>query len=222
MSSDRPGCPQRAVDASLAATCHPVPQRLMGRGGMACLSIQEAAKQAAATRADVWLAIQAGALLAQRTDDGGLAIDPTGLFRVFEPQRPEERPMGQDGTAALGASERPEITPEANTTPEMAATNDMAVAFADPGLAPKGLVEPADEAPSNDELRLNPEEGQAADSAERNADLAEKGAERTKADKAMAKHAALEKRATPWWRRLVGWVRTRRGRAAQQRLRERL
>jgi hypothetical protein len=35
-------------------------------------------------------------------------------------------------------------------------------------------------------------------------------------------YAALEERATPWWRRLFAWVHTRRGRAAPKRLQERL
>ena len=40
--------------------------------------------------------------------------------------------------------------------------------------------------------------------------------------KAIAKNAAREERAKLWWRRLVGWIHTRRGRAARKRLRERL
>jgi hypothetical protein len=195
----------------------------MGYGAMGSLSIQEAAKQAGASKVDVWHAIQAGALLARRTDDGGLAIDPAQLFRVFEPQRPKERPMEQDGTASLEALGRPETTPEPNATPETpetAPTNEMAVAFA-PELI--GLVALPAEAPATDEPRQNRDEGQGANLAERTADPAEPAAERAKTDKAMiAKYAALGERASPWWRRLVGWLHTCRGRAARQRLRERL
>ena len=171
---------------------------------MAVLSLQEAAKRTETSKVDIWRAIQASRLLAQRTDDGGFAIDPAELFRVFEPQRPDERPMGQDATASPEASEQPETS----ATPETAATNDMAVAFAALGAELKGLQ--------------NREERQVADLAERNAQLAELVAERAKAEKAIAKYAALEERAKPWWRRLVRWIHTRRGRAARTRLRERL
>ena len=171
---------------------------------MAVLSLQEAAERTETSKVDIWRAIQASRLLAQRTDDGGFAIDPAELFRVFEPQRPDERPMGQDATASPEASERPETS----ATPKTAATNDMAVAFAALGAELKGLQ--------------NREERQVADLAEQNAQLAELVAERAKAEKAIAKYAALEERAKPWWRRLVGWIHTRRGRAARKRLRERL
>jgi hypothetical protein len=177
---------------------------------MAVLSLQEAAERTETSKVDIWRAIQASRLLAERTDDGGFAIDPAELFRVFEPQRPDERPMGRDATASPEASERPETgaTPETSTTPETAATNDMAVAFAALGAELKGLQ--------------NPEERQVANLAERNAQLAELVAERAKAEKAIAKYAALEERAKPWWSRLVGWIHTGRGRAARKRLRERL
>jgi hypothetical protein len=168
---------------------------------MAVLSLQEAAERTETSTVDIWRAIQASRLLAERTDDGGFAIDPAELFRVFEPQRPDERPMGQDATASPEAS-------ETSTTPETAATNDMAVAFAALGAELKGLQ--------------NPEERQVANLAERNAQLAELVAERAKAEKAIAKYAALEERAKPWWSRLVGWIHTGRGRAARKRLRERL
>ncbi len=112
--------------------------------------------------------------------------------------------MEQDATASPEASERPETS----ATPDTAATNDMAIAFAALGAELKGLQ--------------NREERQVADLAERNAQLAELVAERAKAEKAIAKYAALEERAKPWWRRLVGWNHTRRGRAARKRLRERL
>ena len=94
----------------------------------------------------------------------------------------------------------------------------MAVAFA--VLGADGLLELPAEA--RDELRQNREERQADDLAERNAQLAEPVAERAKAEKAIAKYAALEERAKPWWRRLVEWIHTRRGRAARKRLQERL
>jgi hypothetical protein len=51
---------------------------------MAVLSLQEAAEQAGRSKVDIWLAIQEGMLSAQRADEGGFAIDPAELFRVFE------------------------------------------------------------------------------------------------------------------------------------------
>jgi hypothetical protein len=66
---------------------------------MAVLSLQEAAEQAGTSKVDVWRAIQEGTLPAQRTNDGGFAIDPAELFRVFEPRRPEQRPTGAEATA---------------------------------------------------------------------------------------------------------------------------
>ena len=131
--------------------CRPPLQHFMGHGAMAVLSLQEAAERTETSKVDIWRAIQAGRLLAQRTDDGGFAIDPAELFRVFEPQRPDERPMGQDATAAPEASKRPETS----ATPETAATNDMAVAFAALGAELKGLLELPAEAPANDELCQN-------------------------------------------------------------------
>src|SRR5580698_10346100 len=48
------------------------------------------------------------------------------------------------------------------------------------------------------------------------------GGQEAKVEK-MAEYAALaDEHDKPWWWRLVGWIRTRRGRAARKRLRERL
>jgi hypothetical protein len=182
----------------------------MGHGAMAVLSLQEAAERTETSKADIWCAIQAGRLLAQRSDDGGFAIDPADLFRVFRPQRPDECPMEQDATTSPEASERPETS----ATPETAATNDMTVALGALRAELKGLLDLPAEAPANDELRQN---------RERDAQVVELVAERAKAaEKATAKFAALEERAKPWWMRLVGWIHTRRFRAARKRLRERL
>lgn len=186
---------------------------------MTSLSLQEAAERTETSKIDIWRAIQAGRLSAQRTDAGGLAIDPAALFRVFEPQRPDERPMEQDVEQDATASPESSERPEGSTTPETAATNDVAVAFAALGAELKGPLELPAETPALRQIR---EEGQAADLAERNAQLAELAAERARAEKTMAKYAELEERAQPWWRRLVGWIRAPRGRAARKCLRERL
>src|SRR5271166_5693486 len=131
---------------------------------MAVLSLQEAAERTETSKVDIWRAIQASRLLAERTDDGGFAIDPAELFRVFEPQRQDERPMGQDATTSPEASERPETS----ATPET-----VTVAFGALGAELKGLLELPAEAPANDELRQNWEETQVVDLAERNAQVAE-------------------------------------------------
>lgn len=64
---------------------------------MATLSIRDAARQAGVSRSSILRAIQSGRMSAPRKDDGGYAIDPAELFRVFEP-----RPMGQRDTAGPG------------------------------------------------------------------------------------------------------------------------
>jgi hypothetical protein len=93
---------------------------------MAVLSLLEAAEQAATSRVDVWRAIQEGALPARKTSDGGYAIDPTDLFRVFERKQPEPQPT------------LPKLTPapdegggaKTHETSEQAAASDISVAFA--------------------------------------------------------------------------------------------
>ena len=61
-----------------------VGQALAETGNMTAFSLQEAADQTGTSRADVWRAIQAGSLPAERLPGGGFAIDPVELFRVFE------------------------------------------------------------------------------------------------------------------------------------------
>src|SRR5215217_1440983 len=61
---------------------------------MATLSIRDAARQAGVSRSSILRAIQSGRMSAPRRDDGGYAIDPAELFRVFEP-----RPAGQQDEA---------------------------------------------------------------------------------------------------------------------------
>jgi hypothetical protein len=124
--------------------------------------------------------------------------------------------MAEDAVPSPKASE----SPETSATPETATTNDIAAAVAALGTQ-KGSLELPAEAPASDELRQNRDERTAVDLAERNAQLAEPAAERAKVEK-MAQYAALAKHDQPWWRRLVGWIRTRRGREARKRLRERL
>ena len=121
---------------------------------MTVLSLQEAAQQIGASKADIWRAIQTGALSAQRTDDGGFAIDSAALSRVFESPQPEKCPTERDVTA----SPEPSGRPEANPAPESAATNDIAAAFAELQDQLKGLLAPLAEVKANDELRKDKDE----------------------------------------------------------------
>ena len=189
----------------------------MGQVGMTVLSLQEAVERTGTSKVDIWRAIQAGMLSAKKTDDGGFAIDPSDLFAVFETKQVDQCSMAEDAGPSVEGSE----SPGTNPMPETAATTDATVAFAALGTQ-KYLFEMPAEAAASDELRQNPDERPAVELTERNAQFAEPAAERAKVGK-MAQYAALAgEHDKPWWRRLVGWIRTRRGRAARMRLRERL
>ncbi len=64
---------------------------------MPTLSIRDAARQAGVSRSSILRAIQSGRMSAPRKDDGGYAIDPAELFRVFEPKS-----VGQGDTPGPG------------------------------------------------------------------------------------------------------------------------
>ena len=49
------------------------------------LSLQDAAAQAGVSKTTILQAIRSGRLSAPRNDDGGYAIDPSELFRVYPP-----------------------------------------------------------------------------------------------------------------------------------------
>ena len=55
----------------------------MGHDAMATFSLREAAEQAGTSKSTIFRAIKGGRLSAARTDDGGFAIDPAELFRVY-------------------------------------------------------------------------------------------------------------------------------------------
>jgi hypothetical protein len=175
---------------------------------MGSLSLGEAAEKARTSKVDIWRAIREGRLSAQRTVDGGFAIDPAELFRVFETQRPEQPAMEQDAAAATEAFGQSETSAK----PETAETSDMAVAFAALGAELKCLLGLAVEKRSNTESHQHDAEKQGTDLAERNAQLAaELAAVRATAEKAIAEYASLAERLAaiaearrPWWRRLVG------------------
>ena len=189
----------------------------MGQVVMTDLTLQEAVERTGTSKVDIWRAIQAGALSAKKTDDGGFAIDPDDLFAVFETKQVDQRPMAEDAAASVEASE----SPETSASPGTAATTDIAVAHAGLGRE-KGLLERPALVPASDEQRQNRDEGPAVHLAKRNVHLAEPAAERAEVAK-MARYTVLAgERDKPWWRRLVGWIRMRRGRVARKRLLERL
>ena len=123
---------------------------------MAVLSLFEAAEQAATSRVDVWRAIQEGALPARKTSDGGYAIDPTDLFRVFERKQPEPQLTPPKPTPAPDEA-RVAKTDEAS---EQAAANDVSVAFAALQAELKSLLGAAREAAptGKEKQRAEPEE----------------------------------------------------------------
>ena len=183
---------------------------------MAILSLLEAAEQAGTSKVDIWRAIQEGTLPAQRTDDGGFAIDPVELFRVFERQRPEQGPTGLAERASREAFGRP----EPGAMRETAATKDIAAAFAALGAELRGLLGQVAGAPANDQLRADKDENRPPEQldafADKTADLREEAAIGMKTANAAADETetpiptpAKEEVAEtplkqPWWRRLVG------------------
>jgi hypothetical protein len=188
----------------------------MGQFAMTVFSLQEAVERTGTSKVDIWRAIQAGTLSAKKTDEGGFAIDPVDLFAVFETKQTDQC-LAEDAAASLKTSERPET----RGTPETSSTTDIAVAFAALGTQ-KGPLELPAEAPASDELCQNRDEMPAVDLPERNPQPVEAGTARAKVEK-MARYTALAgEHDRRWWRRLVGWIRTRRGREARKRLRERL
>jgi hypothetical protein len=185
---------------------------------MTVLSLEEAVERTGTSKVDIWRAIQAGALSAKKTDDGGFAIDPADLFAVFETKQADQCCMAEDAAPSAEASE----SLGTSAAPETDGTTDVTAVCTVLATEPKSLLELPAQASAGDELRQSGEERPAVDLAERNAQLAEPAPERAKLEK-MAQYAALaDEHDQPWWRRLVGWIRTRRGRAARQRLRERL
>jgi excisionase family DNA binding protein len=66
---------------------------------MASLSLREAAETAGTSKSTVWRAIKSGRLSATRLDDGGFAIDPSELSRVFQVRHDAEHDTGQGATA---------------------------------------------------------------------------------------------------------------------------
>lgn len=68
------------------------------------LSLREAAQQTGTSKSTILRAIQSGRLSAARTDDGGYAIDPAELFRVYQPRPQADPDQGADAKAGHGAA----------------------------------------------------------------------------------------------------------------------
>jgi hypothetical protein len=83
---------------------------------MAGLSLREAAQQTGSNKSTIWRAIKSGRMSATRLDDGGFAIDPAELFRVFPPQPLKQHRTGQGTTADF----QREIAPATPATDELA------------------------------------------------------------------------------------------------------
>jgi hypothetical protein len=183
----------------------------MGQVAMTVLSLREAVERTGTTKVDIWRAIQAGTLSAKKTDDGGFAIDATDLLAVFETNQADQCSAAEDAVPSVEASG----SPGPSATSETTATSDVTAAFAVLGTEPKGLLELPAQPPASDELRT-------VDLAERNAQLAEPAPMLARVEKMAGYPGLADERGKPWWRRLVGWMQMRRGRAARKRLRERL
>jgi len=178
----------------------------MDGGAMAVLSLFEAAEQAATSKVDVWRAIQQGALPAQKTSDGGYAIDPADLFRVFRKQQPEPPPAPAEPPAP---DEAP--VPKADQASE-AAVDDVSAAFAALQAELKSLLcSPAKAVPAGEEKpRGKPEQGPHDLSGQDGRLTDDVDADKEKAATVVAGGAAPEDKLAasaegrrPWWRRLT-------------------
>jgi hypothetical protein len=67
---------------------------------MPTFSLRQAAAEARTSKSTILRAINSGRLSASRTEDGGYAIDPAELFRVYPPDRTAARTAGQDAPAS--------------------------------------------------------------------------------------------------------------------------
>ena len=178
---------------------------------MTVLSLQEAVERTGTSKVDIWRAIRAGTLSAKKTDDGGFAIDPAELSTVFETKQAHQCRVAEDTAPSLEASESHETSKTAETT-------DVTVVLA----ALTSVDELPAQAPARDEVPQDREERRAVDLVERNDQFAKSAPKRAKVEKMIQYAALANEHDRPWWRRLVGWIRTRRGEAARKRLRERL
>src|SRR4051812_34317770 len=78
---------------------------------MTTFSIRDAAREAGVSKTSILRAIQSGRMSAPRKDDGGYAIDPAELFRVFSPKGTDVGQGDRSGDADRGQTVPP--SPEA-------------------------------------------------------------------------------------------------------------
>lgn len=177
-------------------------------GGTAVLGLQEAADQAATSKVDIWRAIQEGALPAQKTSDGGYAIDPSDLFRVFERKDLAPRPTPPEPTSAPDDAG----VAKSDEAPETTATKEIFDAFAALQAELKTLLgSPGKGASSGEEKRQDEREECAGELRQQDVPTAVfLDAVKAKADSLVPDSAAVEdKLATQvqasrrWWRRLT-------------------
>ena len=174
----------------------------MGQVAMSVLSLQEAAEQTGTSKLDIWRAIQEGALSAKKID-GGFAIDPAELSRVFASQQREQCPM-ESHVAALPQPQAPE-RPQASAIPESAApTTDIAIAFAELQDQLKSLLGPLAEGRANEELSRDKDDqlDAIADNAATKTNPENDGAE-TPIPTPTSENIVDRSPKPPWWRRLV-------------------
>lgn len=67
---------------------------------MAKLSLRQAAQQAGVSKSTILRAVQKGRVAADRTDDGGYAIDPAELMRVYGEKAAQQISTSATGQAA--------------------------------------------------------------------------------------------------------------------------
>ena len=175
---------------------------------MVTLSLGEAAEKARTSKVDIWRVIQEGGWSAQRTDDGGFAIDPAELFRVFEAQGPEQPAMEQDATTAIEALGQTETS----VIPETAETNDIAAAFATLGAELKGILRlPVEERGNTDRISTTlKDKGPTSRNASLNLLpnwlLCERPPKRREQNVPRSRNGwrRLQRRGGRWWRRPMG------------------
>lgn len=80
---------------------------------MTTFSIRDAAREAGVSKTSILRAIQSGRMSAPRKDDGGYAIDPAELFRVFPP-KPFQGHRDGPGTRSEGQTVPPDGPHEAD------------------------------------------------------------------------------------------------------------
>jgi hypothetical protein len=78
---------------------------------MTTFSIRDAAREAGVSKTSILRAIQSGRMSAPKKDDGGYAIDPAELFRVFPPKGTQQGQGDSPGTRSEGQTVPSQGTP---------------------------------------------------------------------------------------------------------------